>query len=462
MSSVRGGAGGVEANFDDMLSLARLYDETGDELRQLSLRVGALAASGDLTGSAVLAPGTFAACAWSLARVTSGLLVAGVEAEGQAAALELGVQLYREADEMLTRAAGAADQLGGWALGVSAPATVPMLLLGEGVAELPGYLADLLSGEADFDDLPGRVLTATGEDLQRFLLEHPNLAEHLVSGSGGLLSGLLRLPPGTLDFATAVQLSALLFEDGRPVLGPGGPLQPGDDVPPMTVTGLLLGVDRRQRRGRTTAKPGEIGIQTVVARDGVSRVIVQLPGTESWSLTPGPGVRDAATNVLTMAGATTTYMRGVQQALEAADVAPGTEVMLVGHSQGGMTAAALAANSEFRDRFTVTHVVTAGAPIAPTEVPPDVQVLALENEYDLIPRLDGRPNSDAANITTVTLSQQTGDIGGNHALTSYAELADRELPFSDPSVDRWLASAEGFLAAGGTATTRTTTISRQP
>ena len=228
------------------------------------------------------------------------------------------------------------------------------------------------------------------------------------------------------------------------------------------VAGLLLGVDRRQTRGEATARPGEIGVQTVVGPDGAARVIVQLPGTETFSLSPGPNVRDSATNVLTMAGATTAYMRGVQQAMEAAGVTPGTEVMLVGHSQGGMTAAALAANAEFRDRYNVTHVVTAGSPIAPTHVPPDVQVLALENEYDLTPRLDGRPNSDAANLTTVTLSAQTGDVSGNHALASYAELADRQLPLDDPSVAAWLDSAGGFLAPGGTASTVTTTISREP
>ena len=89
-----------------------------------------------------------------------------------------------------------------------------------------------------------------------------------------------------------------------------------------------------------------------------------------------------------------------------------------------------------------------------------MQVLALGNEYDLTPRLDGRPNSDAANLTTVTLSRQTGDVSGNHLLRSYAELTDQQLPLDHPSVAAWLDSADGFLAPGGSASTVTTTISR--
>lgn len=123
--------------------------------------------------------------------------------------------------------------------------------------------------------------------------------------------------------------------------------------------------------------------------------------------------------------------------------------MLVGHSQGGMTAAALAADADFRSMINVSHVVTAGAPVARNDIPASVQVLALENRYDLVPQLDGRDNPDRANVTTVVFDAQRGESGLNHELKGYASLAEA-LPVDDPSVAAFLSSAGGFLDPGGT------------
>lgn len=114
-----------------------------------------------------------------------------------------------------------------------------------------------------------------------------------------------------------------------------------------------------------------------------------------------------------------------------------------------MTTAALAADPDVRERFRITHVVTVGSPVARTVVPAGVQVLALENRYDLVPRLDGRSNDPAANITTVTFEAQHGSVGENHALSGlerpgYAQLAGT-MPATDPSVRAWHDGAAGFL-----------------
>ena len=72
------------------------------------------------------------------------------------------------------------------------------------------------------------------------------------------------------------------------------------------------------------------------------------------------------------------------QALEKAQAQAGRAglaepVLLAGHSQGGIAAAALAADPGFRRRHPVGAVVTSGAPIARMALPPQVSVLALEH-----------------------------------------------------------------------------------
>jgi pimeloyl-ACP methyl ester carboxylesterase len=180
-------------------------------------------------------------------------------------------------------------------------------------------------------------------------------------------------------------------------------------------------------------------------------------------MTPGSTARDLSTNLHTMAGGSTVYMRGIVVAMTRAHIPAGAPVMLVGHSQGGMTAAALAADPAFRSRFHVTQVVTAGAPIARFEVPAGVQVLAMENRNDLVPTLDGANNPDRANVTTMTFSANKGTVSQNHSLRDAYASAAANLPAGDPSYAAWRESAQGFLnPANRTSTTDTYAITRGP
>jgi len=203
-------------------------------------------------------------------------------------------------------------------------------------------------------------------------------------------------------------------------------------------------------------------VQRLAGPDGIERFVVQLPGTESWALTPASTDRDLSTNLHTMAGDSTVYMRGIEAAMAQADIPPGAPVMLVGHSLGGMTAAALAADPAFRRRFNVTQVVTAGAPIGRFEVPAGVQVLAVGNRNDLVPALDGADNPDRANVTTLTFSADKGSLGENHSLRDAYAAAAADLPTGDPSYAAWRESARGFLdPANQTSTTVTYAITRE-
>ncbi|MDP9418121.1 MAG: alpha/beta hydrolase, partial [Actinomycetota bacterium] len=125
-------------------------------------------------------------------------------------------------------------------------------------------------------------------------------------------------------------------------------------------------------------------------------------------------------------------------------------VLLVGHSQGGLLAVRAADEWTRQRRFTVTHVVTAGSPVAALPVPAPVRVLSLENTRDPVPRLEAVRNPDRANHVTVEFDAGHRRIADNHALDRTYLPAARAVstpPYAgDPSVRDWVDSADAFLA----------------
>jgi hypothetical protein len=84
----------------------------------------------------------------------------------------------------------------------------------------------------------------------------------------------------------------------------------------------------------------------------------------------------------------TQYERAVKQALEDAGVAPGSDVVWSGFSQGGIMAGNLGADSALP--YNTVGVVTNGAPIDGFDIPDHIPVLQVEHYADPVPMLDGR------------------------------------------------------------------------
>jgi pimeloyl-ACP methyl ester carboxylesterase len=208
----------------------------------------------------------------------------------------------------------------------------------------------------------------------------------------------------------------------------------------------MAGVARRDQ-----GQAGEIDVRLLDGPDGRRRVIVDVPGTKDWSLAAHNGnVTSLATNLRAIAGETTTYERGIVQALHQAGVRADDDVLLVGHSEGGMVAVDAAGHLAASGEFHVSHVVTAGAPIGliAGRIPASVDVLALENEGDIVPHLDGAVNPDRVNVTTVTTRRDHGDISANHDLDASYLPGSADVDASDdPSVRAYLAGLGGFLSA---------------
>ncbi len=294
----------------------------------------------------------------------------------------------------------------------------------------------------------------------------------LGAGAVGVLTG-----HGTGDVAQIVLAEDPALVDEAAFLSPVRPLEQiiGFDYPDGHAVVHDLGIDTRPLtppRGladligalavRDDGAAGEISVAFVTGADRRRRAIVDIPGTKSWSSGATSNITSLSTNARALVGAPTSYEDGVLEAMNRAGVDESDEVMLVGHSEGGMVAVGAARDAVRSGRFRVTHVVTAGSPIGLTvgAVPSSVRVLALENEADLVPHVDGHANPDRRNVTTVTVHHGDGTVGDDHDLRdSYQPGAWDADQSSNASVRDFTRSAGGFFGATAI-TTRAYLITR--
>lgn len=251
----------------------------------------------------------------------------------------------------------------------------------------------------------------------------------------------------------------------RPLLGPATALLPdghaavtelGRDesatgiTAPRTLANLV-----NELAWRNAGWHGEISVALLVGADGVRRAIVDIPGTKSWNPFPNHDVTSVGTDVRAMAGEQTSYEQGVLQAMHDAGVRADDQVMLVGHSEGGIVAIDTARDAVRSGQFNVTHVITAGSPIGVIgrQLPRSVRVLAFENSADVVPDPDGAPNPIRSGFTTVVGSEQHYSIGADHDIEqSYEPIAVAADHSRNPALTDFRDSAAGFLDAGSITT----------
>jgi hypothetical protein len=169
---------------------------------------------------------------------------------------------------------------------------------------------------------------------------------------------------------------------------------------------------------------GAVLLRRIAGTDGSTRYVLLLPGTSfgRFSNNTPQDVVGALDNTLRT---DTTYTRSAGQLLRSAGVPPGSELMIVGHSLGGIAALNLAMDPEFVSRYRLTHTVAVGSPIdSKRPVDPDTKVISLVNNYDIIPDLDGRgpasPDDIPASWTELAWTDSTFDYPLSHAPQAYA------------------------------------------
>jgi pimeloyl-ACP methyl ester carboxylesterase len=450
---VSGGAGGLEVEYADLASAAHLLQDAALALAETAAAAQRVLADPGLLASVVLDPVGFARVEAAVVAATlgpHGLLPVAGRLEEHSLGLRQAVLRYAAVD----RLDHTVRQVRQWAEGVAAGFVLPAL---------PLLALSPLGVSFGF--------WARGGEADAFLADHPGVAEEAAGALPGFLDVAMSVGLGTGSLALGVGVT---MRTGRPALvdsleeacGLLGALYPpgsavvvgrGADAsappPPRGVADLLTALSHRDDAAVGAAE-GEIDVRrlTALSPDGLPRTswVVDLPGTKDWQPDPRhrAGLNDLATNLTTMAGDPTARVDGVTRAMELAGVRPGEPVMLVGHSQGGLVAIRAAEQYAASGRFTVTHVVTAGSPIARMTIPASVSVLSLENRYDVVPRLDGEPAPPQPNRVTVVFDAQSHDVVANHDIsTTYLPAAAHlDQDVADPSLAAWRQGASAFLS----------------
>lgn len=204
------------------------------------------------------------------------------------------------------------------------------------------------------------------------------------------------------------------------------PSQEGAAATPLSVSELLGRIEDSAGGGQV----GEVQVLRHQGSGGTSWTVV-VKGTQEWA--PGSNnPQDMESNLQTVAAVPSAQKQAVEKVMEVAGIGPGEPVELVGHSQGGAVALAIASTPAVRRRFNVVSVLTAGSPTGGIEAPenaaePPVQVLNLENLSDLVPALDA---ASAGTQHSVTVHFDDSDLpvpenATAHSLETYVAAAER-------------------------------------
>jgi hypothetical protein len=425
--AVRGGFD-LAARYGEVEDLAACYAAAGARLLGWAALGAATMAEPDLVASAVLSPVTFAeAEAAVLAAATGphGLVPAAAEWEALAAATTAAIEVVRLTDEQheaqLWQGLGA--------------------LVGAGVRALP--VADQVGLALAAGAVRLVAFEAAEARLEAWATHHDGGVRDAVAFTGGLAGGVGGL-------STVTRFLAGLRGPETPIRTVPVPTRVGDSgTQPHHVADLadhLAQLSDLSDR-RHPENDGTIEIQTLTSPDGTVRHVVYLPGTDDMDpFSDDTQVRDMRENLRLIADQPTAYGAGILAAMKNAGIGPDEPVLLAGHSQGGMEAAALLSHGT---PYDVTNVVTLGSPTAQVHgFPAESHVLSLEHVGDVVPQLAGAPAPETPAQVTVRFETSIDGLVDNHSFTHYAQGAVAVDASTDPTIRASLATLDGFFAPG--------------
>ena len=310
------------------------------------------------------------------------------------------------------------------------------------VAAWTGANIDQLRAEWKLSSKP--QLLAAAADFAHIALQLRRQADEQAAASAatsGSLRTSLRLPDQTDGKVTVTERA-----------------NPPDLGSPCSLGGIIKQVNQQYE---PESGSGQVGIRTTVAADGTKTHIVLIPGTQDWFNTDGNPF-NAHASVAAGQGNQTDVARLVKEAMRQAGIGEDEEVMLIGHSLGGLEAGNLAADAEFRRQYNISSVVAYGADISSRDIPSDVSVLQFKTSRNEgvgdITRFAGwfsgrgEPLRSQANFREIVLDHTSAtpiNAFLDHGSDLYAAFADGwGSDFGRQSDrDHWDQENAGFLCA---------------
>ncbi len=390
-----GGGGSAAVATDTLFRHAQRLDDLADELAGCSRSVAVIdrALSTALLG-VTQAPPSAARAELAMDDALRAIDDARQASAWLSSALRISADVYGRAEDGAGRILQSLAAQVGYALGfVGTTVGLVMLpyVLG-GVAVVgSGYLLARLLDPAGTD----RALEGLGElvDRHRGILSEPAIVELLrltVMSSDDALAGAMHIPPG-LARSLGDEGTGLLGTDtvALGLVGAGAAagmlrespvsVRAGTPVPVSPATGLS------DRVARIPEGDARIRVDRYVMPTGPDRFEVYLAGTTDFDARATDDPFDLTSNVAALAGTDSGSYRAVEAALADAGADGDSEIVLTGHSQGGLIASQLAASGEYE----VKQLYTVGAPAAQIPVPETVPWVAIEHTDDVVPALGG-------------------------------------------------------------------------
>ncbi|TFC78699.1 hypothetical protein E3T23_11585 [Cryobacterium cheniae] len=176
--------------------------------------------------------------------------------------------------------------------------------------------------------------------------------------------------------------------------------------------------------------------------------VVYIGGTAAWSPVAGEQPWDLTSNLAAVADQGAGSYRAVVQAMREAGVAPGDPVVPVGHSQGGLVAAQLAASAD----FNTVAVATFGGLTAQVTLPADVVAVTVEHTDDIIPALGGTATGDDERLSVrrEVFAEKAVPVDQPlpaHALTAYRDTGRLMDGSAEPRLQEFRATLGEVLGA---------------
>ena len=426
--------GHVVVDYEELARMSSVWSEAAATMARLGYRVAALATSSDLFVDAVFDPG-------GAVRAERAIVDAAAGPGGLApiaASLEL--------DALLLKAVVAKEKL---------------------VDDLP--IHQLLGVQQWFVTLPMTLLvdprSTVGSGLARFAALGDALPGYAAPFTESLLATLapswrfradvLERRPLTHDPVFGLPIEPAIALGGRG----GGAVTASTAMPPWADDAAPSIEEMLRRVGDLEGAPAaELVVQRVTAPDGVTRAVVYLPGMRHSGFASDP--QDLPGAAAAMVARATSYTRCVGEALDAAGLPRGAEVMLVGHSEGGLVAMDLAGDPSFNGgRVHVAQVIAAGSPISSKVALPGTRVFELDNANDIVTHLDAVESPmthQTVDRLTYRFARDEHDVVRTHAVDLYADQVHALAGSPNPLYASVIADLVPYFS--GTATTAVFTL----
>jgi hypothetical protein len=223
---------------------------------------------------------------------------------------------------------------------------------------------------------------------------------------------------------------------------------------PRPVTGPPTGFEDRLTRVPDPAT--DAGAQVVVEKYSTpgepDRFEVYIAGTVTFSPEATTEPWDMTSNLSNAAGGGGGSVASVVEAMRLAGVDDSSPVQLTGYSQGGGTAARIAASGD----FNVVGLTTFGGPTGQVPIPADVPTVIVEHSDDMVPALGGvQVNQQALIVEREVFAGR--DIPTEYAVPAHhIEYYEETARLMDAASSDQVTQAAARLDAFGAGATRVT------